>query len=249
MKGFEGNKTLLPLSPGKSPFEGKHPIIHQVLKSLPPGPKAIVVNHRENDIISSTKSFNAGYFRQPQLNGTGGALIAAKSFIENMNYDRLIITMGDVPLVMPETFHGLLSALADTPLVVLGFTPDDKRSYGLLEISEGLVRGIIEWKYWKDFSIERQSRLKICNSGIYAVRKDSLIKYINVLARRPHIVSKERNGQMINIEEFFITDLIEIMHEDGLAVGYTIVEDENEVMGVDDLASLKRAQEIFGKRR
>jgi len=36
------------------------------------------------------------------------------------------------------------------------------------------------------------------------------------------------------------------MHDDGLSVGYILAEDEEEVMGVDDLAALTRAQEIYG---
>jgi len=46
MEGFEGNKTLLPLVPEKSPFEGKQPILLHILNSLPVGPRAVVVNHK-----------------------------------------------------------------------------------------------------------------------------------------------------------------------------------------------------------
>jgi len=35
------------------------------------------------------------------------------------------------------------------------------------------------------------------------------------------------------------------MHDDGLSVGYIIAEDEEEVMGVDDLEALTRVQEIY----
>ena len=38
------------------------------------------------------------------------------------------------------------------------------------------------------------------------------------------------------------------MHDDGLSVGYFLAEDEEEVMGVDDLAALLRAQEIYKSR-
>ena len=49
---------------------------------------------------------------------------------------------------------------------------------------------------------------------------------------------------MVEVEEFFVTDLVELMHEDGLKVGCLVAEDENEVMGVDDVPSLIKAQEI-----
>ena len=85
MKGFEGNKTLLPLVPGPSPFEGTHPILLQVLNSLPPGPKALVVNYMKKDVIAATRSLNLTYCEQPILNGTGGALMAAREFLENQH--------------------------------------------------------------------------------------------------------------------------------------------------------------------
>ena len=36
MKDFKGNKTLLPLVPGVSRFEGSNPILLQILNNLPP---------------------------------------------------------------------------------------------------------------------------------------------------------------------------------------------------------------------
>ena len=87
--------------------------------------------------------------------------------------------------------------------------------------------------------------LEICNSGIYAAKKDVLIEYLNILEKKPHKVLKERNGKMVTIEEFFITDLVELMSNAGLKVGYVMAEDETEVMGIDDLPSLLKAQKIF----
>ena len=107
------------------------------------------------------------------------------------------------------------------------------------------VKKIIEWKYWNTFPEEKQRGLQTCNSGIYAARTDKLLHYISVLASRPHRVCKEIDGTMTEVEEFFITDLVELMEQDGLNVGYVIAKDENEVMGVDDLSALLKAQKIF----
>ena len=121
----------------------------------------------------------------------------------------------------------------------------DKKEYGVLETDEMNVKRIIEWKYWKDYSQERQRQLQICNSGIYAAGRTDLLHYLGILEKNPHTVRKERDGKMVEIEEFFITDLVEFMVADGLKAGCVVVEDENEVMGVDDLPSLIKAQEIF----
>jgi len=248
MKGYDGNKTLLPLIPGKTAFDGTQPILLRIIENLPPGPKAIVVNYRKEDVISITGSLNITYCDQPQLNGTGGALLASRKFLENNLFNRLLITMGDVPLVRSSTFESILKILDHNHMAVLGFRPKDKKEYGVLEITDGKVKSITEWKYWREFPKERQDDLDICNSGIYAVSRDELMRYLAVLGSSPHRVIKEREGKMVEVEEYFITDLVELMNRDGLSVGYSLAEDENEVMGVDDIQSLEKAREIFSLR-
>lgn len=245
MKEFEGNKTLLPLVPGGSPYEGTHPILLQLLGSLPPGPKAVVINYRKKDVMEATRGLDLTYCEQPELNGTGGALIAARTFLETQECDKMIITMGDVPLVKRDTYQALVKRLENNRLVVLGFRPESRKQYGMLEVEGEQVRKIIEWKYWKTFSEKRQQALNICNSGIYAARKADLLHYLEVLASRPHRVRKEIDGKLNELEEFFITDIVEYLCEDGLPVGYVIAKNEDEVMGVDDLSALLKAQEIF----
>jgi bifunctional UDP-N-acetylglucosamine pyrophosphorylase/glucosamine-1-phosphate N-acetyltransferase len=179
------------------------------------------------------------------LNGTGGALLASREFIEKQDYNQLLITMGDIPFVKPSTFEMLFNALRDCHLSVLGFRPEEKREYGLLEIDKDRVIRIIEWKYWKEYPKEKQDLLTVCNSGIYAIRRSELIKYLDILEKMPHIVIKEREGMSVEVEEFFITDLVELMNRDGLKIGYAIAEEDSEIMGIDDLESLLEAQKIF----
>ncbi len=245
MKKFQGNKTLLPLVPEKSPFEGGSPILLEILKNLPHGPKALVVNHRKETVMEATRGLGLAYCDQLVLNGTGGALLAARGFLEEQDSNQLIITMGDVPLVRKSTYAALLKDLNDKSLVVLGFRPQSKKQYGVLGIQGEQVRKIIEWKYWKTYSKKRQKIFEICNSGIYAAKKDVLLRYLSVLESRPHSIHKEVNGGVVEFEEFFITDIVEYMSNDGLSVGYVLAGDEQEVMGVDDLPALLKAQDIF----
>lgn len=244
---YSGNKTLLPLVPGESVLEGNNPILLNILNNLPPGPKAIVVNYRKEDVIEATKGLNLTYCIQSELNGTGGALLAARDFLEGQNYEHLIITMGDIPFVARSTYLKLVENLENNSLVVLGFRPGSKRQYGLLETDRDKVKKIIEWKYWKRYPEQRQIELDICNSGIYASKKHDLLNYLCILSSRPHLVQKKINGKLIERQEYFITDLIEYMYEDGLSTGYLIAEDEKEVMGIDDIPALERAQRIFNE--
>ena len=67
MKGYDGNKTVLPLVPESSIFSGRRPIIAHLIENLPPGPRTIVVNHCQEDVMAATKDTGTDYCRQPQL--------------------------------------------------------------------------------------------------------------------------------------------------------------------------------------
>jgi len=248
MEGFEGNKTLLPLKPGTSPFEGDVPILLHILKNLPSGPKAIVVHHQEHAVMDATRGLDVSYCRQPLLNGTGGALLATRDFLGTIDCDRIIVTMGDIPLVRPDTYSRLISELEHAHLSVLGFTPAEKKQYGVLEMAGERVLRIIEWKYWKELPREARKGYTVCNSGIYAARKKTLVPYLEKMASRPHLVQKQIDGEWTEIEEFFMTDMVALMHEDGLEVGCVLAEDEWEVMGVDDFSALRKAQSVYRDR-
>jgi bifunctional UDP-N-acetylglucosamine pyrophosphorylase / glucosamine-1-phosphate N-acetyltransferase len=248
MKGYTGNKTLLPLIPGKTPFEGERPILIHILDQLPQGPRALVVHHRKEDVIEATKGLGVSYCDQPVTNGTGGAVLAARSFLDAVNCEGVIITMGDVPLVTRATYEALLRRLKDYPFVVLGFTPRDRKRYGLLETRGNAVVRIVEWEYRRLLSPSEQQLLRICNAGIYAARAETLRQSLDRLRDHPHEVVKERRGGRKAVREYFITDLVELLREDGLETGFVTVRDEKEVMGVDDPDALKEAQKTFKGR-
>ncbi len=250
MKGYNGNKTLLPLIPGESPFIGKQPILINIIQNLPMGPKAIVVHHKKKDIIKATEHIKGiNFYEQEILNGTGGALLAVKEFIYNIPSDFIIITMGDVPFVRPGTYQRLVQTLRDANMTVLAFRPVSKKQYGVLKINGALVSEIIEWKYWSKMPEEEQKGLELCNSGIYAIRRSDLIEYLPQLSQSAHVVEKEIGGEIVKFEEFFITDLVAIMSRSGKRIGYVIAKDEREVMGIDDLESLLEAQKIFTSQK
>ena len=244
MIGYEGNKTLLPLIAAESPYQGTQSILSHILKELPPGRKAVVVNHRKEDIVNATLGAGLVYIEQPELNGTGGALIAAQPFLVQSVDEYVVITMGDVPLVKSTTYEKMLEKLENNSLVVLGFKPASRKKYGLLRFEKNRIAGIVEWEYWRHYPEEEIEKLPICNSGIYAAKKQDLIHYISVLSSKPHIVHKEISGKIRRINEYFITDLIAYMHKDNLPVA-CVLADEEEVMGVDDLQALLQVQEIF----
>jgi bifunctional UDP-N-acetylglucosamine pyrophosphorylase/glucosamine-1-phosphate N-acetyltransferase len=248
MRGYDGCKALLPLVPGEALFEGHRPMLRHILECLPSGPVALVVHHRKDDVIGQTAGLSLTYCEQPVLNGTGGALLAARSFLEQHAEAGIIITMGDVPLVTGDTYLKLIQALETVHMAVLAFVPPDKKRYGLLDVEGRRVKRIVEWEYWHRYPEPEKATLSLCNSGIYAVRGATLLHYLSVLESRPHAVTKRRGESKVVVQEFFITDLVEYLNEDGLEVGYLHAADEQEVMGVDDPAALEKVQQLYAER-
>lgn len=249
MSGYDGNKTLLPLKPGNSIYSGELPILLHILGQLPTGPKALVVHHCKEDVINATRHLDVSYCEQTRLDGTGGALLASRPFLMDLETDRVVITMGDVPFVAASTYQSLLGRLDEFPFVVLGFEPSDLKQYGILQTSGRTVKRIIEWKYWQDYSETKMASLGgVCNSGIYAADLKTLVECLDRLERHPHMVIKERNGQPVQIKEYFITDLVELLIEDEISTGYVVAPDENEVMGIDDPQALKKAQKLYSQK-
>jgi len=241
MLGYAGNKTLLPLIPGNSAYDGDRPLLLEVLANLPPGPIGIVVNHRAADIIRATEGLSVTHIHQQTTNGTGGALLAARGFLENTSEDAAVITMGDVPLIRKPTYEKLIERLDYLKLGILAFEPREKARYGMLEMDGENVRRIVEWKYWHAYSAERQAGLRFCNAGVYAVRRSILLPYLDRLADQPHQVQKQQGEEWVTIQEYFLTDLVELMSNDGLPVGCVLAMEE-EVGGVDTPEALQKVQ-------
>lgn len=252
MTGYEGNKTLLPLIPRESVTSGERPLLREVLENLPPGPKGVVVHHREEDVRSAVPDLvpPEGFIRQAELNGTGGALLAARRFLAAQRTTTCIITMGDVPLLRPEAYLRLLSEIeAGAAFALLAFEPVNKAKYGLIATEAGHPVGIVEWEYWHNYPEADQARLRFCNAGVYAAKREVLLPYIDRIEReKAHVVQKARDGRMVPVTEYFLTDLVEMMAGDGVPTALVEIPEE-EVIGVDTPESLARVQGIYGERR
>jgi len=78
---------------------------------------------------------------QPQPDGTGGAVRAALSLVEEA--ETVLVLSGDVPLISPETISGLLAAHAESgaAATMLTIELDDPGSYGRVVRAESGEEG------------------------------------------------------------------------------------------------------------
>ena len=245
MKGYDGNKTLLPLVPGSSVFVGSHPILMHLMENLPAGPKALIVNHRKDEVMAITQGTGAVYCEQPVLNGTGGAILAAGEFVNARRVAHVIITMGDVPFVQKRTYRRLVDGLDTHDLMILGFSPENKKQYGMLEIEKRKVRKITEWKYWKDYPSDRAGfpdRLQLRHLCRAKIGPGELSTHFGIpTADRAKASQRQDDGHRRVL--FYRPDRI---HGQGRQAGRVhVVDDEFETMGIDDVAALEKAQAIY----
>jgi len=211
------------------------PMIHYVVKTalaVTPGHVHVVVGHQAAEVERTvTRQFDTGFVTQAEQKGTGHAVQCALPYLSE-TVEHVVILCGDVPLLTLATVQRLLTRHHQTrsDITVLAVHINQPKGYGRVIINEnGQMEGIVE----EADAAEYQRKITLINSGIYCVRKPILAETLN------HI--RANNAQ----NEFYLTDIIGIGYQQGLRLGVDIGDDPHEVIGINTLAQLERAEKIL----
>lgn len=194
------------------------------------GRTLVVVGHQAERVRRAFASRPGLGFvtQQPQL-GTGHAVMAAAPRLQGWRGPVLILC-GDVPGLKADTCRRLLAhhqARAEA-LTVLGMDLPRPGHYGrLVTDRHGRLARIVEYR---DASPAERA-ITLVNAGVYAAQAGPLLEFLPRLAAD--------NDQ----KEYYLTDLVELMHTAGLKVGYALCPDPAEVAGVnsqEELAALEQ---------
>ena len=211
---------------------GGRPMLHHLLDTadlLNPSRKVIVVGTGKEQVENSLGNTAEVVVQEPQL-GTGHAVKVTKEALSGFK-GRVLVLYGDVPMVSRETMEKIVSNEAD--VVVLGFTPADAKAYGRLKVNEnGNLDAIIEYK---DASDEERA-ITLCNSGIMALRGDSMFELLDVLS----------NDNAAG--EYYLTDVVEIANSKGLSCSVSLTS-EQEVTGINSRSELATAEKMYQQTR
>jgi len=165
--------------------------------------------------------------QNPQL-GTGHAVLQARDLLSD--YDGLtVILCGDVPLLKPVTIKSLVdNHVAEKAVVsVLTTLPPPPHAYGrIVKDHKGNVLKIVEHKD----ATEDEKKIDEINTGIYCVNTKFLF----------HVLGKVTNDNQQ--KEYYLTDIVEIAVREGQKVKSFIASDDVEVMGINTLEELARAE-------
>jgi bifunctional UDP-N-acetylglucosamine pyrophosphorylase / glucosamine-1-phosphate N-acetyltransferase len=173
---------------------------------------------------------------QPASDGTGGAVRAAKSLIEEA--ETVLVLSGDVPLLSAETIAALLEAhvASDAAATMLTIELEDPGAYGrVVRGPGGEVERVAEAKAAGDAAPEELAIREI-NAGAYAFDAAPLAVALAGLSND--------NAQ----SEYYLPDVFGALRAAGHAVAAHLADDLAVTMGVNDRADLA-AVEAEARRR
>lgn len=211
------------------------PLLHHALnaaRNLEPSRIVVVTGHEAALVAKSAEAFDPAVecvVQDPQL-GTAHAVAQAAPLLAEMSGE-VIVLYGDTPFIRTETLDAMLHARARHSVVVLGFEAKDPGLYGRLVTSGETLEKIVEYQEATD----EERSITLCNSGVICASAKTLFDLI------------ARVGNTNAASEYYLTDIVEIAHADGLSAGVVIC-DEAETLGVNTRAQLAEAEAAFQSR-
>jgi bifunctional UDP-N-acetylglucosamine pyrophosphorylase/glucosamine-1-phosphate N-acetyltransferase len=171
------------------------------------------------------------FVEQPVQRGTGDAVSVALTAFPDDPDDGgdVVVLPGDTPLLRPATLAALVRShrATDSAATVLTAIVGDATGYGRVVRTKGeRVARIVE----QADAVDDELAIKEINTSIYVFRQGLLAPALRRL--RPE------NAQ----GEYYLTDIVEVLHRAGYPVTAVVVDDPMEAAGVNDRAQLAVAE-------
>ena len=216
------------------------PMIDYVLKELSFCDEIVIVVGYKKDLVFEHVGTKYSYAVQEEQLGTGHAVKCASEFFED--YDGpVLVTFGDMPLLTKKTYKKVLKAYNDNikkndpaACVMLSVMLDDVYlPYGrvIRDENKGYNR-IVE----DPDCDEQQKKIKEVFFGVMLFNG---IKLKNILNRMTN-----NNAQ----NEYYLTDLPTLLKKEGEKVVICMINEQDEVYGVNTMEDLDRVESIMKKR-
>lgn len=217
------------------------PLINHVCETaseLSPRSIYTIVGHQAEDVkaavLRELAEDKAGFAVQKQQVGTGDAVNAARELLANDD-STLLVLSGDVPMIRAETLASLVKVHdeSEAACTVLSVHLKDPSGYGrVIRDSANNFQQIVEQK---DATDEQRGVTEI-NSGIYCFNTKKLYA---ALAR-----VRNNNAQ----GEYYLTDVPQILSNDGETIAIHVCDDHSEVEGVNDRRQLAAMEKVIRRR-
>lgn len=194
----------------------------------------LVVGHQADVVRRSVYGDDLVFVDQREQLGTGHAVLQTKGALEHFN-GTILILCGDVPLLLPSTVESFLASHVSSHATVTVMTTllDDPTGYGrVVKRSDNTVHRIVEDR---DASAD-EKKIREINSGIYCADSEFLFRAV------AQIGNENAQG------EFYLTDIFAIATEMNCHTHSFVIPDPLEVMGINTVRDLEKADEIMRER-
>jgi diadenosine tetraphosphate (Ap4A) HIT family hydrolase/CTP:molybdopterin cytidylyltransferase MocA len=219
-------------------IEGKSLLGHvlETTSRLPLARTVVVVGYQAEEVKQRHLSYGIeSVLQEPQL-GTGHAVKVAAPLLDGEpEGTSLLLLYGDVPLLRETTLRELMERhrIEGNGVTVLTARVSDPTGYGrIVRGPDERFQRIVEER---DLGLGERSIDEI-NSGIYAFQLKSLLRVLHRL--------RAENAQ----GEYYLTDTLSLLLEQGLPVGVFLLSDPAEIAGINTVAQLTEATEILRRR-
>ncbi|MBX3532272.1 MAG: bifunctional UDP-N-acetylglucosamine diphosphorylase/glucosamine-1-phosphate N-acetyltransferase GlmU [Rhizobiaceae bacterium] len=195
---------------------------------------ALVAGNGSDSVRDAVRAVapSAETYVQTERLGTAHAVMAARDALRR-GYDDLLVVFGDAPLIRSETLLAARERLAaGFDVVVFAFRTERPAGYGRVLTRDGRVTGIREDRDCSD----EEKLITLCNGGLMAITGRHAIRLI------------ESVGNDNAKGEYYLTDVVEVAAEAGLAVTAVTI-DADDVLGVNNRAELAEAEALWQQRR
>lgn len=197
----------------------------------------VIVGHKAEEVteyVNKNYSFAKTVLQTPQL-GTGHAVSMVCP--ELATFDGLVVILcGDTPLVREETMKKFVDEhiASGADLTVMSTVFENPTNYGrIIRSANGALEKIVEEKD-ADAS---QKAVKEVNAGIYC------LNWAKIKPAFSQLTSSNAQG------EYYLTDIIEWANRQGLSVQASILDDSDEIYGINSRENLATATRLMNQRK
>jgi bifunctional UDP-N-acetylglucosamine pyrophosphorylase / glucosamine-1-phosphate N-acetyltransferase len=209
------------------------PMLWHVLHALRAAGVDEIVAVVNEEVRAHSEAFGVSSVVQSEQLGTGHAVKVALGQLSARVPAQIIVACGDMPLVPPELFGGMVSSLADgADMALVTVKMPLPSNFGRIVRRDGTIDRIVEVRD----ATPAELAIDEMNAGIYAFDEAALREAVARL--------RDDNAQ----REYYLTDTVADFANAGKTVKPVLAPDYLNVLGINDRVELARARREMNAR-
>ena len=192
----------------------------------------LILGHKKEVVLKELG--DVPYVVQAEQLGTGHAIMQAENLLKDYEGDVMILC-GDTPLLKHETLKAMYEAHKQSGVstTILTSIYDNPCGYGRIVKDGNKVTAIVEEKEVD----EEIKKIKEVNAGVYCCNAKELFEALS------KVTNNNEKG------EYYLTDIVGIQVAEGKKVASFILEDNEEILGVNSKVELAQASKVLRERK